>query len=47
MAFGKKKEPREVEGYMKLTPKRAICRHQCLHEMEKQIFEQRRVTTSK
>ena len=21
MAFGKKKEPREVEGYMKLTPK--------------------------
>ena len=25
----------------------AICRHQCLHEMEKQIFEQRRITTSK
>lgn len=25
----------------------AICRHQCLHEMEKQIYEQRRITTSK
>ena len=24
MAFGKKKESREVEGYMKLTPKSAL-----------------------